>query len=170
MSARAARVQPVEAGSLDLETRLTHDHHDSLRLWLRLLTCSNLIQVRVRKAMAAKFKTTLPRFDLMAQLERAPDGLQMGELSRRMLVTGGNVTGIADQLESAGLVVRAADPNDRRAYRIKLTREGRQVFAQMAIEHERWIVAMFEGMSARDKRAMNQLLSRLRVILRQGEE
>ena len=120
--------------------------------------------------MAAKFKTTLPRFDLMAQLERAPDGLQMGELSRRMLVTGGNVTGIADQLENAGLVVRAADPNDRRAYRIKLTREGRQVFAQMAMEHERWIVAMFEGMSARDKRAMNQLLSRLRVILRQGEE
>lgn len=175
MSARAARVQVIEvrprdAAPLDLETRLTDDHHDSLRLWLRLLTCSNLIQVRVRKAMAARFKTTLPRFDLMAQLERAPDGLQMGELSRRMLVTGGNVTGIADQLEHAGLVVRAADPKDRRAYRIKLTREGRQVFAQMAIEHERWIVAMFEGMRARDKRAMNQLLSRLRVILRQGEE
>ena len=175
MSARAARVQAVEvrprdAAPPELETRLTDDHHDSLRWWLRLLTWSNLIQLRVRKAMAARFKTTLPRFDLMAQLERAPDGLQMGELSRRMLVTGGNVTGIADQLEHAGLVVRAADPNDRRAYRIKLTREGRQVFAQMAIEHERWIVAMFEGMSARDKRAMNQLLSRLRVILRQGEE
>ncbi len=181
MSARAARSdrapgrrppgrRPLDRRPLDLESRLTQDHHDSLRLWLRLLTCSNLIQVRVRKAMASRFNTTLPRFDLMAQLERAPEGLQMGELSRRMLVTGGNVTGIADQLEHAGLVVRAADPHDRRAYRIKLTREGRRVFEQMAIEHERWIVGMFEGLNARDKRAMNELLSRLRVCLRQGEE
>lgn len=167
MSARVARnLTPAT----DLETRLTQDHHDSLRLWLRLLSCSNLIQLRVRKSMAARFKTTLPRFDLMAQLERTPQGLQMGELSRRMLVTGGNVTGIADQLERAGLVVRAADPNDRRAYRIKLTNEGRRVFARMAVEHERWIVDMFEGLSARDKRSMNELLSRLRTCLRQGEE
>jgi DNA-binding MarR family transcriptional regulator len=153
----------------DLETRLTEDHHDSLRLWLRLLSCSNLIQLRVRKAMAARFNTTLPRFDLMAQLERAPEGLQMGELSRRMLVTGGNVTGIADQLENAGLVVRSVDPNDRRAYRIKLTKEGRRVFSQMAAEHERWIVEIFDGLGARDKRSLNELLSRLRTSLREDE-
>ena len=154
----------------DLETRLTEDHHDSLRLWLRLLSCSNLIQLRVRKAMASRFDTTLPRFDLMAQLERAPDGLQMGELSRRMLVTGGNVTGIADQLERAGLVVRSVDPNDRRAYRITLTRAGRRVFSQMAAEHERWIVDIFDGVSVRDKRTLNELLSRLRMSLREAEK
>lgn len=154
----------------DLETRLTEDHHDSLRLWLRLLSCSNLIELRIRKAMASRFKTTLPRFDLMAQLERAPAGLQMGELSRRMLVTGGNVTGIADQLERAGLIVRTVDPNDRRAYRLKLTREGRRVFAHMAVEHERWVAEIFEGVSGRDKRTLNDLLSRLRVSLREGEE
>ena len=153
----------------DLETRLTDDHHDSLRLWLRLLSCSSLIELRIRKAMASRFKTTLPRFDLMAQLERAPDGLQMGELSRRMLVTGGNVTGIADQLERAGLIARNADPNDRRACRLTLTREGRRVFAQMAREHERWVADIFEGLSVRDKRTLNDLLSRLRVTLRKGE-
>jgi DNA-binding MarR family transcriptional regulator len=119
--------------------------------------------------MAARFNTTLPRFDLMAQLERAPEGLQMGELSRRMLVTGGNVTGIADQLENAGLVVRSVDPNDRRAYRIKLTKEGRRVFSQMAAEHERWIVEIFDGLGARDKRSLNELLSRLRTSLREDE-
>jgi DNA-binding MarR family transcriptional regulator len=151
--------------AVGMDTRLTADHHDSLRLWLRLLTCSGLIENHVRKALAAQFKTTLPRFDLMAQLERAPEGLQMGELSRRMLVTGGNVTGIVDQLESAGLIVRAADPHDRRAYRVKLTKEGRRAFAKMAAEHESWIVNLFDGISAREQRALNDSLLRLRTHL-----
>jgi DNA-binding MarR family transcriptional regulator len=148
-----------------LDARLTEDHHESLRLWLRLLTCSNLIESHVRKALTAQFKTTLPRFDLMAQLERVPQGLQMGELSRRMLVTGGNVTGIVDQLEGAGLIVRAADPDDRRAYLVKLTKEGRRLFGQMAAEHESWIVKLFSGMSMREQRTLNESLSRLRAQL-----
>jgi DNA-binding MarR family transcriptional regulator len=148
-----------------MDTRLTKDHHDSLRLWLRLLTCSGLIENHVRKALATQFKTTLPRFDLMAQLERSPEGLQMGELSRRMLVTGGNVTGIVDQLERAGLIARTTDPDDRRAYRVKLTKEGRRAFSKMAAEHESWIVKLFDGISARDQRALNDSLLRLRTHL-----
>jgi DNA-binding MarR family transcriptional regulator len=151
--------------AVGMDARLTDEHHDSLRLWLRLLTCSNLIENHVRKALAAQFKTTLPRFDLMAQLERTPDGLQMGELSRRMLVTGGNVTGIADQLERAGLIVRAADPDDRRACRLKLTREGRRSFAKMAAEHESWIVKLLDGISVREQRTLNESLLRLRTQL-----
>ena len=103
------------SAAVGLDARLTDETHESLRLWLRLLTCSHLIENHVRKALGKQFKTTLPRFDLMAQLERFPDGLQMGELSRRMLVTGGNVTGIVDQLEGAGLIVKRPDPADRRA-------------------------------------------------------
>ena len=151
--------------AVGMDTRLTEDHHESLRLWLRLLTCTSLIENQVRKSLAAQFKTTLPRFDLMAQLERAPDGLQMGELSRRMLVTGGNVTGIVDQLERAGLIARTADPADRRAYRVKLTKEGRRAFGKMAAEHESWIVKLFEGIGAREQRALNESLLRLRTHL-----
>jgi DNA-binding MarR family transcriptional regulator len=151
--------------AVGMDTRLTADHHDSLRLWLRLLTCSNLIENQVRKALAMQFKTTLPRFDLMAQLERAPQGLQMGELSRRMLVTGGNVTGIVDQLERAGLIARTADPDDRRAYRVKLTKEGRRAFAKMAVEHESWIVKLFDGISVREQHALNESLLQLRTHL-----
>jgi DNA-binding MarR family transcriptional regulator len=132
---------------------------------LRLLTCSHLIENHVRKALGKRFKTTLPRFDLMAQLERVPEGLQMGELSRRMLVTGGNVTGIVDQLERAGLIVRAEDPDDRRAYLVKLTKEGRRLFAQMAVEHESWIVNLFSGIPKRERRALNESLSHLRTQL-----
>jgi DNA-binding MarR family transcriptional regulator len=150
-----------------MDTRLTDDHHESLRLWLRLLTCTNLIETHVRKALAKEFKTTLPRFDLMAQLERAPHGLQMGELSRRMLVTGGNVTGIVDQLERGGLLVRTEHPADRRAYLVKLTKEGRRLFGQMAAEHETWIVKLFSGIPKREQRALTESLTRLRGQLTQ---
>ena len=155
------------SAAVGLDTRLTDDTHESLRLWLRLLTCTHLIENNVRKALAAQFKTTLPRFDLMAQLERAPGGLQMGELSRRMLVTGGNITGIVDQLERAGLIVRTEDPGDRRVYLVKLTKEGRRQFAHMAIEHESWIVQLFADIPKREQRTLNESLSRLRAHLAQ---
>jgi DNA-binding MarR family transcriptional regulator len=151
--------------SAALDLNLTEETHESLRLWLRLLTCTRLVENHVRKSLAARFKTTLPRFDLMAQLERFPKGLQMGELSRRMLVTGGNVTGIVDQLERSGLIVRTEDPADRRAYLVKLTKEGRHLFGQMAIEHESWIVNLFSGISKREQRALNESLANLRAQL-----
>ena len=153
--------------SAALDLNLTEETHESLRLWLRLLTCTRLVENHVRKSLAARFKTTLPRFDLMAQLERFPKGLQMGELSRRMLVTGGNVTGIVDQLERSGLIVRTEDPADRRAYLVKLTKEGRRLFAQMAVEHESWIVDLFSGIPKREQRALNESLSHLRAQLTQ---
>ncbi len=153
------------SAALGLDSRVTDETHESLRLWLRLLTCSHLIENHVRKSLAAQFKTTLPRFDLMAQLERFPEGLQMGELSRRMLVTGGNVTGIVDQLERAGLIVRTEDPADRRAYRVKLTKEGRRRFGQMATEHESWIVSLLSGIPKREQRLLNETLSHLRAQL-----
>ena len=99
----------------DHESRLSEAHHESLRLWLRLLTCTMLIEQRVRTRLRERFAISLPRFDLMAQLERNPQGLKMGELSRRLMVTGGNVTGITDQLVAEGLVERRAIAGDRRA-------------------------------------------------------
>ena len=146
----------------DLETRVSRDHHESLRLWLRLLAATNLVEARVRRLLQEKFATTLPRFDLMAQLERAPQGLKMGELSRRLMVTGGNVTGLTDSLEDEGLVVRESDGADRRALRVKLTREGRRVFRAMATEHERWIAELFAGLSPREARSLAERLHTLK--------
>ena len=146
----------------DFETRATEGHHESLRLWLRLLTCSSLIETQIRQRLQAQFDTTLPRFDLMAQLERAPDGLKMGELSQRMMVTGGNVTGITDLLEKEGLVERVADLQDRRALRVKLTRAGKRQFQHMAIAHERWVVEFFAGLESRVKTQLGALLSQLK--------
>ena len=151
--------------ALDAETRVHDDHHVSLRLWLRLLSCTNQVESRVRQNLQSSFNTTLPRFDLMAQLERAPQGLKMSELSQRMMVTGGNVTGITDGLEKEGLVVREVDSGDRRVYRVKLTAEGEQQFRRMAAEHERWVVDLFGPLSPRQKKQLMDLLGELKEQL-----
>jgi DNA-binding MarR family transcriptional regulator len=146
----------------DAETRLRDDHHMSLRLWLRLLAVTNNIENRVRQNLQSKFDTTLPRFDLMAQLERAPEGLRMSELSQRLMVTGGNVTGITDGLEKEGLVVREVDAADRRVFRVKLTAEGQKQFRRMATEHEQWIIDMFDSLSMKQKKQLVELLGELK--------
>ena len=106
---------------MDMEAQSHSAHSEALRLWLRLLTCTQLVEKQVRHQLREQFDTTLPRFDLMAQLQRNPEGLKMNELSRRMMVTGGNVTGITDQLVLEGLVQRVEVDGDRRAYRVRLT-------------------------------------------------
>ena len=152
--------------NLDLEARLhgtTHSEHpQELRLWLRLLTCTQLIEKQIRTELRLQFDTTLPRFDLMAQLERNPDGLKMNDLSRRMMVSGGNVTGITDQLVIEGLVERVAVDGDRRSYRVKLTAKGHASFAEMAAQHENWIVDAFAGLKATDLTALHKLLGQVK--------
>jgi len=111
----------------------------SLRLWLRLLRCSTAIEKRMRAMLVQRFDTTLPRFDVMAMLDRAPDGLTMSELSDRLLVSNGNVTPIVSRLVGDGLITRTQDRNDRRVLRTKLTAKGRRDFRAMAGEHEKWI-------------------------------
>ena len=141
-----------------------------LRLWLRLLATTNLIEGRIRRRLQDRFTTTLPRFDLMSQLDRAPDGLKMGELSRRMMVTGGNVTGITDGLEAEGLVARIPDPEDRRALRVRLTTAGRRAFRLMASEHEGWIVDLFAGLESEQRAMLSDLLGRLKLHIRAKED
>jgi DNA-binding MarR family transcriptional regulator len=154
----------------DLETRATRDDHEALRLWLRLLATTHLIEGRVRRGLQERYATTLPRFDLMSQLDRAPEGLKMGELSRRMMVTGGNVTGITDGLEAEGLVERSPDTSDRRALRVRLTTSGRRAFRAMAAEHERWIVDMFGTLNQNQMTMLADLLGRLKQHLRTYKE
>lgn len=159
-------MNPATLPEADAEARAHDDHHDDLRLWLRLLTCTQLIEQRIRSRLRARFATTLPRFDLMAQLERFPEGLKMKELSQRMMVTNGNVTGITDQLVAEGLVQRHEVPGDRRAYRVCLTAQGAAAFQSMAREHEQWIVECFAQLQEREKAQLYQLLAKTKQSLR----
>lgn len=154
----------------DLASRLTQDHHQSLKLWLRMLSCTVRIENEIRSRLRTTFGITLPRFDLMAQLERHPQGLRMGELSKRMMVTGGNITGITDQLERELLVERLPDPKDRRAYSVRLTEAGRRAFAAMAVVHEGWIAELLQDISGDDKGTLIALLSQMKRHLNAADD
>ncbi|MBB4843832.1 DNA-binding MarR family transcriptional regulator [Paucibacter oligotrophus] len=152
----------------DLESRVQgqdQQAHQALRLWLRLLSCTTRVEGVIRKRLAQDFATTLPRFDLLAQLERHPQGLSMRELSKRLMVTGGNITGITDQLEAEGLVLRALHPSDRRSFSVKLTPLGRRQFKRMASTHEQWVLELLGGWSAEQQEQVHGLLADLKQHL-----
>jgi DNA-binding MarR family transcriptional regulator len=109
-----------------------------------------------------EFSTTLPRFDLLAQLERTPQGMKMTELSRRMMVTSGNITPVTDQLVKEGLIERSSVDGDRRAWLIRLTPAGRTLFKKMAKRHEAWIVEAFDTLSSKEMQTLHGLLGRVK--------
>jgi len=154
----------VFAGT-DHETRTREEDHLALRLWLRLLSCTNRIEAPLRSRLRERFGGSLPRFDLMAQLDRHPQGLKMRDLSERLMVTGGNVTGLTDRLVVEGLVERCDDAQDRRATTVRLTREGQRQFRAMAAEHEVWVADLLGSMTAEEQALLFDLLGRLKAAL-----
>ncbi len=147
---------------VDRESHARETDHTSLRLWLRLLTCVTLIENHVRRRLRSEFNTTLPRFDLLAQLARHQQGLRMNELSRLMMVSGGNITGITDGLEKDGLVERVVSPDDRRAWQVCLTPSGRETFARMATAHEGWIAGLMSSLPPGEQQQLQFMLGRLK--------
>ena len=141
-------------------------NHESLRLWLRLFTCTTLIEQHLGSALKREFGSSLPRFDLLAQLDRAPKGLRMGELSERILTTGGNVTWLVRALESEGFVSRRVATDDKRAAVVRLTAAGRRHFAIMARAHEQWIITMFASLTPVERRAMHARLGTVKAQFR----
>jgi DNA-binding MarR family transcriptional regulator len=134
-----------------------------------MLSCTTQIETEIRRRLRRSFGVTLARFDYMAQLHRAPEGLKMSELSSRLMVTGGNVTGLTDELQRDGLVVRASHATDRRAWIVRLTPKGRRSFEAMARAHEEWILELFGGLDRARIAQLHGLLGELRGHLLQIE-
>ena len=173
MKAHAQHFKLVHAlgdAHIGLEARVQADDHIDMKIWLRLLACSTQIEQQIRRHLRLRFATTLPRFDYLAQLARYPEGLRMNLLSRYMMVTGGNVTGLTDQLVKEGLVQRSNDPDDRRSYRVALTPKGHTEFAAMALEHEQWLTQLFGDLPRASKDALYEHLGHLRVQLAHGDD
>ena len=135
-------------------------NQQKLRLWLRLLRTSRSIEAELRRRLAAEFATTLPKFDVMAALSRVPHGMKMSELSRHLMVSNGNVTGIIERLAADEIVERLAQAGDRRATCVRLTEAGRTRFAAMAEAHARWIAAILRDFSAAEVETLSRLLAR----------
>ena len=148
-----------------MEAGLSQKDHRAVRLWLRLLSCSTQIEQVIRNRLRTEFGTTLARFDYLAQLARHPDGLRMKNLSRYLMVTGGNVTGLTDQLVHEGLVKRTNDLEDRRALIVQMTPKGKKWFEQVAIEHEKWLDELLGRLDPRGMETLHNMLGQLRVVL-----
>ena len=150
---------------VDGETKVLEapgDHGAELRLWLRLLTCSTLVETEIRRRLREQFDSTLPRFDLMAQLERAPEGMVLGEVSKRMMVSPGNISVLVERLVDSGHISRTTSPADRRVQIIALTPSGRAHFEEMAAAHAEWIAALFAGLDAGDGAVLLDELAKLK--------
>ena len=164
-------IDRLSSASHDQLPNTSHEpEQEVLRLWLRLLSCTTLIENQVSSRLRSEFETTLPRFDLMAQLARSPAGLSMGELSQRLMVSGGNITGITDNLERDGLVERITPPEDRRAKIVRLTSKGRASFDQMAQVHATWIENWMDGLSEPEQRQLYLLLGKLKQHVSKSSE
>ena len=156
---------------LDAETKVAErpdDHKTELRLWLRIFTCKMLIEGEVRRRLRDSFDVTLPRFDLMAQLDRTPNGMTLGELSQRMMVTNGNVTGLVDRLVAQKLIDRRPSPTDRRSQIVSLTAEGRKAFRAMARANGNWIAEIFADLSPGEIESLMRLLDKAKASARKA--
>jgi DNA-binding MarR family transcriptional regulator len=149
------------AQELGHEARAGKGDHAVLKLWLRMLASTTQIEAEIRKRLREHFDISLARFDYMAQLFRYREGLKMRVLSRYLMVTGGNVTGLTDELEREGVVQRSPSPEDRRAWIVSLTPKGRRSFEAMAKAHEEWLLELFGGL---DEKAVQQLYAQLGAL------
>lgn len=159
---------PIDAETKALEAPFAHEAET--RLWLRLLTCTTLIEGQIRASLRENFDVTLPRFDLMAQLDRAKDGMPLSELSRRMMVTNGNVTHLVEKMVLAGEVIRQTAAHDRRVQIVQLSAKGRSAFRQMAKAHADWLSDMFAGLSPSETGDLMRLLARIKASVRAASE
>jgi DNA-binding MarR family transcriptional regulator len=151
------------------EGRAATTNHAAVKTWLRLLSCTTQIETEIRRRLRTHFDMTLPRFDYLAQLHRfreeQPQGLRMSALSRYLMVTGGNVTSLTDELEKSGYVTRQVDPEDRRSFHVALTLRGKRAFERVAEEHERWVIELLSGLEATEGEQLHALLGHLRLSL-----
>lgn len=157
--------------ALDRETKASErpgDHKDELRLWLRMLTCSTLIEREIRRRLREEFRTTLPRFDLMAQLEKSATGMTVGEVSQRLMVSNGNVTTVVAGLVEDGLLDKRPAAHDRRVQVISLTAAGRRQFRAMAERHEEWIADLYAGLGGEDIAGLMRLLGQTKRSIQQA--
>ncbi len=155
-----------------VEQKLEHIPHDKegLRLWLRIVSCTQMVEQEIRTMLRDKFATTLPRFELLCALDRVPDGLTMGELSRWLMVTKGNVTGIAEKLSEDGFITRQPTPTDRRSFVVTLTAEGRALYKQMEESYETLLECLFVDVSPDESDLFTGVLAKVKDAVEQRRQ
>ncbi len=135
----------------------------NLRLWLKMLDTTNKVEKHIRLRLREEFQTTLPRFDVLAELYRRPNGITMGDLSSMLMVSNGNITGLAARLQKDGMIVKSPMPTDKRTHLLYITRKGKQLFEDMAKSHEKWICELFSNLQNGDVGDLLSILSKTNI-------
>ena len=143
---------------------------EGLRLWLRIVSCTQMVEQEIRTMLRDKFDTTLPRFELLSALDRVPDGLSMGELSSWLMVTKGNVTGIAERLSEDGFIKRNPTPTDRRSFCVTLTPKGKKLYKEMEEEYELLLDRLFSDVSLDDSDTFTGVLAKIKEVVEEIRE
>jgi DNA-binding MarR family transcriptional regulator len=152
----AATDEVIERVAASPRTRLP------LQVHLRLARCRNLMMREMRRSVE-RWNLTLPQFDVLAELARAPEqGFTFVELSRLLLVTSGNLTGIIDRLEEDGLVKREPERTDRRVTRMRLTPLGKRRMDDILPLHASDVAQMLSVIPRERLALLNDLLGELR--------
>jgi DNA-binding MarR family transcriptional regulator len=139
---------------------------DAVRAWVRILAVQKRGLSAIRDDLDGEI--TLPRFDLLSNLVRS-DGQTLASLSRSMLVTAGNLTGLVDRAARDGLVERRADPADRRAWRVHLTPKGLRAFRDAERRHATRVAKLFDGLTRSELTTLLRLLDKVRAAFRPAE-
>lgn len=160
----------TQSGDIDAGGKDTAVSKERLRLWLKLLKATKHVEAELRENFRTVFDTTLPRFDVMAALYRVEPGLKMSELSNVLRVSNGNVTGIVDRLVDDGILVRIPVDNDRRATTVRLTKSGREQFAEMATKHEAWIDSLLDDVDVSEVQHLSEQLECIAQKSTKGED
>jgi len=130
----------------------------TLRLWLRLFSCQSMIEDRIRTLLRNQHGITLPQFDVLAELENVDRSLTMTELSKLLVVSNGNITGVIDRLERDQFLTRIRSEKDRRVQHIRLTSQGKARFLKIAAEHEQWVAQLLSDINPKEVDQMIELL------------
>lgn len=155
-----------------VEQKLKHipSEKEGLRLWLRIVSLTQMVEQQIRTMLREQFDSTMPRFELLSALDRVPDGLTMGELSQWLMVTKGNVTGIAERLSEDGLIKRYPTPTDRRSFCVTLTAKGKKLYKEMEQEYENLLDKTFAEVSLDDSDVFTGVLAKVKDSIEEIRE
>ncbi len=164
MTSIGSKISMAAIGRAGKPRRSTSGSKTRLRTWLEILKVFRFVEAELRERLRHEFEMTLPRFDVLAALNRSKDGMRMGDLSEALMVSNGNVTGLVERLVNDGLVVRVPVDADRRALVVRLTQKGADIFAAMAEVHEGWVDELLGDLSASEARQLSSMLRRVRQL------
>lgn len=137
----------------------------ALQLWVKLARAASTMG-KMSAENIKGFGLTEPQFAVIECLGHLGP-LSHTELSRKMLVTGGNITCVIDNLQKENLVERIQDKKDRRVSSVKLTAKGKKLFREKFVEHAKFIATISSVLSEQEQRQLSSLLKKFGLGLKQ---